>query len=75
MHRAGWVAQVNLDKDPAQGPSILKVFSADGSPPPEINLWDRALLHALYTTPQRDLMQLSEIETVMLRDVSAQTVK
>ncbi len=68
-------AQVNLDKDPAQGPSILKVFSADGSPPPEMTPWDRALLHALYTTPQRDLMQLSEIETVMLRDVSAQTMK
>jgi hypothetical protein len=40
-----------------------------------MTVWDRALLHALYTTPQRDLMQLSEIETVMLRDVSAQTVK
>jgi hypothetical protein len=68
-------AQVNVDKAPAQGPSILTVFSADGSPPPELTLWDRALLHALYTTPQRDLMQLSEIETVMLRDVSAQAVK
>jgi hypothetical protein len=68
-------AQVNLDKEPAQGPSILKVFSSDGSPAPEMTLWDRALLHALYTTPQRDLMQLSEIETVMLRDVSAQTMK
>jgi hypothetical protein len=68
-------AQVNLDRDPTQSPSILKVFSADGSPPLEMTLWDRALLHALYTTPQRDLMQLSEIETVMLRDVFAQTVK
>jgi hypothetical protein len=68
-------AQVNLDKDPAQGPSILKVFSSDDSPPPEMTVWDRALLHALYTTPQRDLMQLSEIETVMVRDLSAQTVK
>jgi hypothetical protein len=68
-------AQVNLDKPPTEAPSILKVFSTDGSPPPEMTLWDRALLHAIYTTPQRDLMQLSEIETVMLRDVSAQTVK
>ncbi len=68
------LAQVNLDKAPAQGPSILAVFS-DGSPPPEMTLWDRALLHALYTTPQRDLMQLSEIETVMLRDVSAQCAR
>lgn len=65
-------AQVNVDKPPTEAPSILKVFSADSSAPPEMTLWDRALLHALYTTPQRDLMQLSEIETVMLRDVAAE---
>ena len=52
-------AQVNLDKELTEAPSILKVFSSNGSSPPEMTLWDRALLHALYTTPQRDLMQLS----------------
>jgi hypothetical protein len=64
-------AQINLDKDLGQAPSILKVFSAaERSPPIEMTDWDRALLRALYSTPQRDLLQLSEMETAMFKEIS-----
>jgi hypothetical protein len=66
-------AQINLDKDPGQAPSILKVFSASGAAPPvEMTDWDRALLRALYSTPQRDMMQRSEMETAMFKEISGQ---
>lgn len=66
------LAQINLDKDLGQAPSILKVFNAsEASPPLEMTPWDRALLHALYTTPQRNVVQLSEMQTAVLRDLTA----
>ena len=65
-------AQINLDKDLGQAPSILKVFSAsETSVPIEMTDWDRALLRALYSTPQRDMLQLSEMETAMFKEISA----
>jgi len=66
------LAQINLDKDLGQAPSILKVFNAsDASPPLGLTPWDRALLHALYSTPQRNVVQLSEMQTAVLRDLTA----
>jgi hypothetical protein len=66
-------AQINLDKDLGPAPSILKVFSAsDTSPPIEMTAWDRALLRALYSTSQRDTLQLSEMETAMFNEISGQ---
>jgi hypothetical protein len=65
-------AQINLDKNLGEVPSILKVFAAgDASPPLEMTPWDRALLRALYGTPQKDFMQMSEMETAMFKEISA----
>lgn len=67
------LAQINLDKDIGQAPSILQVFSASAiSPPLEMTAWDKALLLSLYTTEQKNKMQLSQMETVMLREISGQ---
>jgi hypothetical protein len=66
------LAQINLDKDLGQAPSVLKVFNAsETSPPLEMTVWDRALLRALYSTPQRNVVQLSEMETVAFKDITA----
>lgn len=68
------LAQINLDKDIGQAPSILEVFSASAvSPPLEMTAWDKALLLSLYTTEQKNKMQLSQMETVMLKEISRQT--
>lgn len=68
------LAQINLDKDLGETPTILQLFKpSEASPPLEMTSWDRALLLALYSTPQMDMMQRSEMETVMLRELSRPT--
>ena len=68
------LAQIDLDNDLGGAPSILKVFKDSGEPPPmEMTVWDKALLHALYSTPQRNKMQLSEMQTAMLNEIAAKT--
>jgi hypothetical protein len=66
------LAQINLDKEIGQAPSILNVLNAtESSPPFEMTVWDRALLHALYSTPQNSVMQLSKMQTVAFKDIAA----
>jgi len=66
------LAEINLDKDLGEAPSILKVFAAsETSPPVEMTAWDRAMLQALYTTPQRSKVQLSQMETATLKLIAA----
>jgi hypothetical protein len=58
------LAEINLDKDLGEAPSILKVFAAsEVAPQPlEMTAWDKALLQSLYATPQNNRLQLSEIK-------------
>jgi hypothetical protein len=66
------LAEINLDKDLGEAPSILKVFAASNiPPPPEMTLWDKAMLQSLYTTPQRSRVQLSQMETATLKLIAA----
>jgi hypothetical protein len=68
------LAQIDLDKNLGQAPSILKVFNPDEAAAPlEITDWDRALLTALYSTSQKSRMQVSEIETVVFKEITAQS--
>lgn len=65
------LAQINLDKDLGQTPTILRLFRpSEDSPPLEMTAWDKALLLALYSTPQKNVMQRSEMETFMLKEIS-----
>jgi hypothetical protein len=65
-------AQVDLDRDLMDAPTILNLFRAPATVrPQEMTAWDKALLHALYSTPQRNKMQLSEMQTVALQDITA----
>jgi len=66
------MAEINLDKDLGAAPTILKVFTAsEVAPPPEMTAWDRAMLQSLYTTPQRNRMQLSQMQTATLKLIAA----
>jgi hypothetical protein len=66
------LAQINLDKDLGDAPTILSVFRDSGeSRPKEMTVWDKALLHALYSTPHRNKMQLSEMQTAAFMDIRA----
>jgi hypothetical protein len=64
------LAHINFDKKPGDAPTILKLFeSPKESRPKEMTAWDRALLHALYSTSQTDVMQISQMQTAVLRDI------
>jgi len=66
------LAEINLDKDLGVAPTILKAFTASNiPPPPEMTDWDKAMLQALYTTPQRNRIQLSQMETATLKLLAA----
>jgi hypothetical protein len=66
------LAEINLDRDVGEAPTILKVFAATNiPPPPEMTVWDKALLQSLYTTPQRSRVQLSQMETTTLKLLAA----
>jgi hypothetical protein len=65
-------AQVDLDRDLTDTPTILNLFRAmPNVRPVEMTSWDKALLHALYSTAQRNKMQLSEMQTVAFHDITA----
>lgn len=65
-------AQVDLDRDLTNAPTILNLFRAPPSTrPQELTAWDKALLHALYSTPQRNKTQLSEMQAVVFTDITA----
>jgi hypothetical protein len=66
------LAHIDPDKDFASAPTILNVFKdSDESRPTEMTVWDKALLHALYHAPQRNKMQLSEMQTAAFEDITA----
>jgi hypothetical protein len=68
------LAQINLDKPLGDAPTILTLFKdSPATPPVEMTVWDKALLHGLYITQQKNRMQISEIETVALNDIAAQS--
>jgi hypothetical protein len=66
------LAQIDLDKDLRAAPSILNVFKdPDEQGPMEMCPWDKALLHALYSTPQRSKTQLPEMQVAALTEIRA----
>jgi hypothetical protein len=65
------LVQINFDKHLGDAPTILRLFESQGeSRPTEMTVWDKALLHALYSTSQTDVMQISQIQTAALKDIA-----
>jgi hypothetical protein len=65
-------AQADLERDLTDAPTILNLFRVPAATrPQEMTAWDKALLHALYSTPQRNKMQLSEMQSVAFQDITA----
>ncbi len=66
------LAQINLDKPLGNAPTILKLFGApEDARPAEMTVWDKALLHGLYSTNPTDRVQTSQIQAVALKDITA----
>lgn len=65
-------AQMDLDRDIAEVPTILNLFRLPAEKRPlEMTKWDKALLKGLYSAPQRDAMQVSEIESIAVKQIEA----
>jgi hypothetical protein len=63
-------AQIELDKDLGDAPTILNLFRAPADARPQgMTIWDKALLHALYSTSQRDAVQVSQMQTAALKEI------
>jgi len=65
------LADVRLDVDPGAAPTILRLFSRDGTPPEGLTRWDRALLYALYNTRQQDKQQVGDMESTMVGRIAS----
>ncbi len=66
------LAEIDLDKNRGDAPTILSLFRGSGqSRPGEMTAWDKALLHALYSTSQRSKMQMSQIQTTALNEIAS----
>ena len=63
------LAELRLDANVGEAPTILHLFSESDKAPPGLSPWDEYFLKALYHTEQTDVMQLSEIKISIVRDV------
>jgi hypothetical protein len=68
------LAQINFEKQPGDVPTILRLFESSVSRPTEMTAWDRALLHALYSTSQTSIMQISQMQTAALKDIAPKSL-
>jgi len=64
------LAEINLDAELGDTPSILSVFKASAEPPQGLTPWDQAFLSSLYNTNQASVMQTSMIKTEMLKQIA-----
>jgi hypothetical protein len=65
------LAEINLDKNVGEAPTILKVFASAETPrPAAMTDWDKALLYSLYTTEQKSNLQLSSMETSIFNQLT-----
>jgi hypothetical protein len=68
------LAQINFEKKPVDAPTILRLFEGSKeSRPTEMTVWDKALLRALYSTSQTDVMQVSQMQSAALEDIAAKS--
>jgi hypothetical protein len=68
------LAQINVDQKPGDAPTILRLFESPKEPQPtEMTVWDKALLHALYSTSQTNVMQISQMQTAALKDIAPES--
>lgn len=65
------LAQIRADADNEEVPSILSLLRHPQTAPQALTVWDQALLRALYTTSQANVMQASAIKVSMVKTIEA----
>jgi len=64
------LAQIDLEGDPGEAPTILTLFRDPQHPPQALSAWDQALLYSLYNTTQSDVLEVSMIERHMVSQIA-----
>ena len=65
------LAEIDLNRDVGNAPTILYLFGADGhSLDGSLSVWDQAFLKSLYGTPQESLFQLSQLTAEAMRVIA-----
>ncbi len=65
------LAEVRLDANVGDAPTILHLFSSSGNAAaPGLSAWDQAFLKALYHTEQTDKAQLSAIKVAVIKQIA-----
>ena len=64
------LADVHLDADAGDVPTILRLFQHPKISPQELSRWDRALLYSLYNTSQSSTIQVSEVKAAVMQQLS-----
>jgi hypothetical protein len=67
------LAEIKIDANASDTPSILQLFSKSATPAPMgLSTWDEAFLKGLYHTDHLDQRQISAIKTAMTQDMAPQ---
>jgi hypothetical protein len=65
------LAEIRLDANLGDAPSILQLFTTAGNAlPPGLSPWDQAFIKALYHTEHADPGQLGEIKIAVVKDLA-----
>lgn len=60
---------IRSDADAGSAPTILRLFH-DPKPQDGLTSWDKALLYSVYNTNQSGILQLTDMETLMVRKIA-----
>jgi hypothetical protein len=66
------LAEVRVDADLGEAPTILRLFKESTHPPQGLSAWDQDFLYSLYNTSQQSVLQASSIKTSMLKRIALQ---
>jgi hypothetical protein len=66
------LAEIRVDADLGETPTILQLFQESKNPPQGLSAWDQAFLYSLYNTRQASVLQASSIKTSMLKRIAPQ---
>ena len=64
------LADIDLDEDVGDVPSILRLLTRFPDAPPGLTRWDQAFLGSLYATDQGSRIQRSQIVLRMLSEIN-----
>lgn len=64
------LADVHLDANAGDVPTILRLFQHPKTAPQDLSRWDQALLYSVYNTDQSSAVQVSEVKAALVQQLA-----